>query len=218
MKHNEHKSVQMSTDFNEWSKLDEEFHELCIKITSCFNNILLHCHFGKYSSEIPVGAAFFNKIIITTGSIVEYSASCRCLTSEKNEAELDQLICLGEIDRDVGSKVLISVKNYPGYFRLKTSSLEYIFPFFKDYQTFICLCPQAKDAKEILEEAADLFSLQNEYVIISKLRQFVTKVLQGGIQDPDNVTISRPASAAHRDIIQSIASLLKIYFPSIKIR
>ena len=83
---------------------------------------------------------------------------------------------------------------------------------------FICLCPPAKDAKEILEEAADLFSLQNEYVIISKLRQFVTKVLQGGIQDPDNVTISRPASAAHRDINQSIASLLKIYFPSIKIR
>ena len=193
MKHNEHKSLQMSTDFNEWSKLDEEFRELCIKITSCFNNILLRCHFGKYSNKIPVGTAFFNKTIITTGSIVEYSASCRCLTSEKNEAELDQLICLGEIDRDVGSKVLISVKNYPGYFRLKTSSLEYIFPFFKDCQMFICLCPPAKDAKEILEEAADLFSLQNEYVVTSTLRQFVTKVLQGGIRDPDNVTISGPA-------------------------
>ena len=76
---------------------------------------------------------------------------------------------------------------------MKTSSLEYIFPFFKDYQTFICLCPQAKDAKEILEEAADLFSLQNEYVVTSTLRQFVTKVLQGGIRDPDNVTISGPA-------------------------
>ena len=193
MKHNEHKSLQMSTDFNEWSKLDEEFRELCIKITSCFNNILLRCHFGKYSNKIPVGTAFFNKTIITTGSIVEYSASCRCLTSEKNEAEVDQLICLGEIDRDVGSKVLISVKNYPGYFRLKTSSLEHIFPFFKDCQTFICLCPPAKDAKEILEEAADLFSLQNEYVVTSTLRQFVTKVLQGGIRDPDNVTISEPA-------------------------
>ena len=150
MKHNEHKSVQMSTDFNEWSKLDEEFHELCIKITSCFNNILLHCHFGKYSSEIPVGAAFFNKNIITTGSIVEYSASCRCLTSEKNEAELDQLICLGEIDRDVGSKVLISVKNYPGYFRLKTSSLEYIFPFFKDMSDVHLLMSTGKRCKRDL--------------------------------------------------------------------
>ena len=96
--------------------------------------------------------------------------------------------------------------------------MEYIFPFFKDYQAFICLCPRSKDAKEISQEAADLFSLQNEYVITSKLRQFVTKVSQGGIQDPDNVTISGPASAAHRDINQSIASLLKIYFPSIKIR
>ena len=101
---------------------------------------------------------------------------------------------------------------------MKTSSFEYIFPFFKDYQAFICLCSQSKDAKEILQEAADLFSLQNEYVITSKLRQFVTKVSQGGIQDPDNVTISGPASAAHRDINQSTASLSKIYFPSIKIR
>ena len=115
---------------------------MCIEITGYFKNILFRCRFGKDSNEIPDGVAFFSKNIITTGSTVEYSASCRCLTSEKSEAELDQLICLGEIDGDVCSNVLISVKNHPGYFRLKTSSWQYIFQFFKDYQTFVCLCPQ----------------------------------------------------------------------------
>ena len=115
------------------------------------------------------------------------------------------------------SNVLISVKNQPGYFRLKTSSWEYMFPFFKGDQTFVCLCPQSTDGREVLKEAANLFSLQNEYVMTSKLRKLFAKVTQGGIQDPDNVTISGHASAAQRNINQSIVSLLKIYFPSLRI-
>ena len=213
LEHNQYKHI----NFEEWSKLDKDFCELCIEVTGYFKNILLRYQFGKDSNKIPDGVAFFSKNIITTGSTVEYSASCRSLTSEKIEVELDQLICLGEIDKDVGSNVLISVKNHPGYFRLKTSSWKYMFPIYKDYQTFVCLCPRSKDGKEVLREVADLFSLQNEYVITSKLRKLVAKVSQGGIQDPDNVTISGPASAAHRNINQSIASLLKIYFPSLKI-
>ena len=213
LEHNQHKHI----NFEEWSRLDKEFCELCIEITGYFKNILLRYRFGKDSNKTSDGVAFFIKNIITTGSTVEYSASCRPLSSEKIEVELDQLICLGEIDKDVGSNVLTSVENHPGYFRLKTSSLEYMFPIYKDYQTFVCLCPRSKDGREVLKEAADLFSLQNEYVMTSKLRKLVAKVSQGGIQDPDNVTISGPASAAHRNINQSIASLFKIYFPSLKI-
>ena len=213
LEHNQHKHI----NFDEWSKLDKELCELYIEINGYWNNIYFRTRFGKHSNEIPDGVAFFSKNMITTGSTVEYSASCRSLTSEKIEVELDQLICLGKIDKDVMSNVLISVKDHPGYFRLKTSSWEYIFPFFKDYQTFVCLCPRSKDGREVLKEAADMFSLQNEYVTTSKLRKLAAKISQGGIQDPDNVTISGPASAAQRNINQSIASLLKIYFPSLKI-
>ena len=185
LEHSQNKHI----NFDEWSKLDKELCELCIEINGYWNNIYFRFRFGKHSNEIHDGVAFFSKNIITTGSTVEYSASCRSLTSEKIEVELDQMFCLGKIDKDVVSNVLVSVKNHPGYFRLKTSSWEYIFPFFKDDQTFVCLCPQSKDAREVLKEVADLFSLQNEYVMTSKLRKIVAKITQGGIQDPDNVTI-----------------------------
>ena len=60
--------------------------------------------------------------------------------------------------------------------------------------------------------------MENEYVITSKLRKLAAKViLHVGTQDVDNVTISGPATAAHRNINQSIVSLLKIYFPNLKI-
>ena len=203
--------------FDEWSKLDKELCELFIEINGYWNKIYFRFRFGKHSSEIQDCVAFFSKNIINTGSTVEYSASCRSLASEKIEVELDQMICLGKIDKYAASNVVISVKNHPGYFRLKTSSWEYMFPFFKDYQTFVCLCPQSADGREVLKEAANLFSLQNEYVMTSKLRKLVAKVTQGGIQDPDNVTISGPASAAQRNINKTIVSLLKIYFPSLKI-
>ena len=213
LEHSQNKHI----NFDEWSKLDKELCELCIEINGYWNNIYFRFRFGKHSNEIHDGVAFFSKNIITTGSTVEYSASCRSLTSEKIEVEFDQMFCLGKIDKDVVSNVLVSVKNHPGYFRLKTSSWEYIFPFFKDYQTFICLCPQSTNGKEILKEAADMFSLQDEYVMASKLRKLAAKVTQGGIQDPDNFTISGPASSAQRNINQSAISLLKIYFPSLKI-
>ena len=150
--------------------------------------------------------------MITTGSAVEYSASCRSLTNEKIELELDELICLGKIDKDGSSNMLISVKNHPGYFRLKPSSWDYIFQFFKDHRTFACLCPLSKDATKVLKEFSDLFSLQNEYVATTKLRNLISKVTQGGIEDPDNVTISGPASTMHRMINQSLATILKMYF------
>ena len=150
--------------------------------------------------------------MITTGSAVEYSVSCRSLTSEKIELELDQLICLGNIDKDGGSNMLISVKNHPGYFRLKPGSWNYIFHFLKDYRTFACLCPLSKDPTKVLKEFSDSFNLQNEYVITTKLRNFISKVTQGGIEDPDNVTISGPASSMHRMINQSLATILKMYF------
>ena len=143
---------------------------------------------------------------------MEYSASCRSLTNEKIELELDELICLGNIDIDGSSNMLISVKNHPGYFRLKPSSWDYIFQFFKDHRTFACLCPLSKDATKVLKEFSDLFSLQNEYVATTKLRNLISKVTQGGIEDPDYVTISGPASTMHRMINQSLATILKMYF------
>ena len=213
LEHNQHQHI----NFDEWSKLDKELCELCTEMNGYWNNIYFRTRFGKHSNEMPDGVEFFSKNMINTGSTVEYSATCRSLISEKFEGELDQLICLGKIDKDVVSNVLISVKNHPGYFRLKTSSREYIFPFFKDYQTFACLCPRSKDGGEVLKEAAELFNLQNEYVMTSKLRKLAATISQGGIQNPDNVTISGPGSAAHRNINQSVASLLKIYFPSLKV-
>ena len=213
LEHNQHQQI----NFDEWSKLDKELCQLYIEINSYWNNIYFRTRFGKHSNEMPDGVAFFSKNMINTGSTVEYSATCRSLTSEKTEVELDQLICLGKIDKDVAPNVLIPVKNHPGYFRLKTSSWEYIFPFFKDYQTFVCLCPRSKEEGEVLKEAAELFNLQNEHVMTSKLRKLAATISQGGIQNPDNVTISGPASAAHRNINQSVASLLKIYFPSLKV-
>ena len=213
LKHNQHKHI----NFDELSKLDKELCELCIEINSCWNKIYFRIRFGKHSNKIHDGVAFLSKNIITTGSTMEYSVSCRSLTSEKIEVELDQLLCLGKIDKDVVSNALASVKNHPGFFRLKTSSWEYMFPFFKDYQTFACFCPQSKDGREVLKEAVNLFSLQNEYVMTSKLRKLVGKVTQGGIQDPDNVTISGPASTTQRNVNRSIEAVLKIYFPSLKI-
>ena len=119
------------------------------------------------------------------------------------------MFCLGKIDKDGGSNNLVSVKNHPGYFQLKPSSWQYIFPFFKDSRTFARLCPLSEDAKNVLKEFSDLFSQKNEYVTTTKFRKFVSKVTQEGIENPENVTISGPGSAAHRMTNQSVVSLLK---------
>lgn len=63
--------------------------------------------------------------------------------------------------------------------------------------------------EKCLKEFSDLFSQKNEYVTTTKLRKFVSKVTQEGIENPENVTISGPASAAHRMTNQSVVSLLK---------
>lgn len=78
------------------------------------------------------------------------------------------MFCLGKIDKDGGSNNLVSVKNHPGYFQLKPSSWQYIFPFFKDSRTFTRLCPLSEDTKNVLKEFSDLFSQKNEYVTTTK--------------------------------------------------
>ena len=60
-------------NFDEWSKLDKGLCELYIEINGYWNKIYFRFRFGKYSSEIHDGAAFFSKNIITTGSTVEYT-------------------------------------------------------------------------------------------------------------------------------------------------
>ena len=204
-------------NFDEWSKLDKELCDAFIQINGRWNKIYFRSRFGKHSNKVPDGAAFFSKNLITSGSTVEYSASCRAFISEKIELELDQLICVGEIDKRDCSNNLIPVKNHPGYFQLKPDSWKYVFPFFKDYQTFLCLCPLSENAKSILKEFSDQFSLQNEYVTTTELRAITAKVTQEGIEKPDNVTISGPASCAHRMINQSTATTLKRIFTGLKI-
>ena len=212
--HNQLKHV----DFDEWSKLDKELCDAYIQINRYWNGSCFRARFGKHSNKVPDGAAFFRKNLITTGSTVEYSASCRGLITEKIELELDQMICIGKIDEDDGLENLVPVTNHPGYFRLKPGSWKYVFPFFKDYQTFVCLCPLSKDGGKILKEFSDIFSLENEYVTTTKLRKINAAVTQEEIENPDNVTISGPASAAHRMINQSLVSVLKDFFPGLKIK
>ena len=214
LEHNQQKHV----DFDEWSKLDKELCDAYIQINRYWNKNYFRARFGRHSNKVPNGALFFSKNLITTGSTVEYSASCRALISEKIELELDQLICIGKIDEDGGLENLVPVTNHPGYFRLKPGSWKYVFPFFKDYQTFVCLCPLSKDARKILKEFSDIFSLENEFVTTTKLREINATVTQEGIENPDNVTISGPASAAHRMINQSLVSVLKDFFPGLKIK
>ena len=214
LEHNQQKHV----DFDEWSKLDKELCDAYIQINRYWNSNYFRARFGKHSNEVPNGALFFSKNLITTGSTVEYSACCRALISEKIELELDQLICIGKIDEDGGLENLVPVTNHPGYFRLKPGSWKYVFPFFKDYQTFVCLCPLSKDVGKILKEFCDVFSLANEYVTTTKLRKINAMVTQERIENPDNVIISGPASAAHRMINQSLVSVLKDFFPGLEIK
>lgn len=106
-------------NFHEWSKLDKELCDTFIQIHCYGNKIYFHDKFDKLSDKTLDGAEFFSKNMITTGSTVEYSASCRSLINEKMKLELDQMFCLGKIDKAGGSNNLMSVKNHPGYFQLK---------------------------------------------------------------------------------------------------
>ena len=203
--------------FDEWSKLDKELCDAYIQINGCWNKSYFRVRFGKHSNEETDAAAFFSKNLITTGSTVEYSASCRAFVSEKIELELDQLICIGKIDKLGCSNNFTAVKNHPGYFRLKRGSWKYVFPFFKDYQTFVYLCPQSENARSISKEFSDVFSPQNEYVATAELRRIIAKVTQEGIEKPGNVKISGPASAARRMINESTATALKRIFTGFEI-
>ena len=55
---------------------------------------------------------------------MEYSTNCRAFTSEKNDLELDQLICIDEIDKVSCSNNLTAVKNHAGYFQLNSGFME----------------------------------------------------------------------------------------------
>ena len=213
VEHDRHKHL----NFDEWSKLDQELCDAYIQINGYWNKSYYRARFGNHSNKVPDAAAFFSKNLITTGSTVEYSASCRAFISEKIELELDQLICIGEIDKVGCSHNLIPVTNHPGYFRLKTGSWKYVFPFFKDYQTFVCLCPLSENARLVSKEFFDTFSLQNEYVTTTELKKITAKVTQEGIENPDNVTIKGPASGSRRMINESIATALKRSFTGLEI-
>ena len=203
--------------FDEWSKLDKELCDAFIQLNGCWNKGYYRVRFGKHSNEEANAAAFFSKNLITTGSTVEYSASCRAFISEKFELELDQLICIGKIDKLGSSNNLTPVKNHPGYFRLKPGSWKYVFPFFKDYQTFVYLCPLSENARSISKEFSDVFSPQNEYAVTDELRAIIAKVTQDGIEKSGNVKISGPASTTRRMINQDTTTTLKRIFTGLEI-
>ena len=95
-----------------------------IQINGCRNKSYFRSQFGKHLHEVLDGAAIFSKKSITASSTVEYSTNCRAFTSEKNDLELDQLICIGEIDKVSCSNNLTPVKNHAGYFRLNSGFME----------------------------------------------------------------------------------------------
>lgn len=74
-----------------------------------------------------------------------------CISADVVKFQADKVGCLNN---------LIPVKNDPGYFRLKPGSWKYVFPLFKDYQTFLSLCPLSENARLISKEFTDTFSPQ----------------------------------------------------------
>ena len=187
-------------DFDEWLKLDEKMCKEYRKINRYWNKTYFSLLFNKQSKE---ATTFFNKNLINTGSFVEYSAICRTLVGENIELELDQLYCIGQIDKDSALKVLTSVQDRPGFFRVKTCVWEYLFPFYKKENTYLYLCPHSNDTREDFKAFSEIFNVQNEFVPTAELRKFCTKVTQEGIEDPDNVVISGPASTAYQAFNQA---------------
>ena len=76
-------------NFHEWSKLDKKLCDTFIQIHCNWDKIYFRDKFEKLPDKTLDGAEFFSKNMITTGSTVEYSASCRSLINEKMELELD---------------------------------------------------------------------------------------------------------------------------------
>ena len=108
--------LEVPMDFEELTQVDEKFCKMYMKINKYWNSISLWLLFNKQSEEIPNGITFFKKNLINTGSMVEYSAICRTLAGEKKGVELDQLYCVGQIDKAGAMKVLTSLQEHPGFF------------------------------------------------------------------------------------------------------
>lgn len=201
-----------SMDFEELSQLDEKFCKTYMKINKYWHYIHLWNLFKKQSED---AITFFKKNLIITGSMVEFSALCRTLAGEKIGVELDQLHCLGQIDNLGATKVLTSLKDYPGFFRVKPSAWEYIFPFLKDEHTYLNLCHLSSDPRKSLKKLLEIFNEQNEFVSTAEIRKFCTEVSQEGIEDPENVVISGPASSAYQVFNQATLDSLVTTFANV---
>ena len=205
-------NVKKHIDFDEWSTIDEEVCSMFTQINKYWKKLITFMLF--YNNDAEDAVTFFEKNTIVTGSTVEYSAICRTLITKKLDIELDDLHCMGQISEDVASNVLSSVTNHPGFFQVKPIIFESVFPFLKEEQTFLCLCPFADKEDNVANLFFDVFDEQNEFLPTDTLKRAIGRFAVQGHENAKNVTYSGPSSATYQTINESgigiiIAALTK---------
>ena len=209
---------QKDIDFDEWLTLDKQLCNLYTQINRYWIRFVIYSLF--YNNLPDEAVAYFEKYVSVTGSTVELSAICRTLVNEQIDIELDLLYCIGQINENIVSNVLASVMDHPGFFRVRPTVFECVFPFFKKEQTFACLCQGATNIDNAANLIFDVFDEQNEFIPTETLRKNIAKIVVQGHDNPTNVFISGPSSGTYQSINESsmgrAISTVANLFPNIK--
>ena len=206
-------------DFDEWLTVDEK---MCHTYTQVYRYWIRYIIYFLFYKHFPEDAlAFFERNLIVTGSTVEYTAICRTLITKKLDIELDNIICMGQINENVVSNVLSSVIDHPGFFRVKPNISESVFPFLKEKQTFVNLSPGADNEDDVFHFVLDLLDKQNEFVPTDTLKRVIGRFFMQGHEDA-SIVISGPSFPTHQPInekgIGIAIHMFAQFFPNVEPR